>query len=333
MQSEKVDALAMQVDFPWHQSLWNRVTTSLNRLPHALLLQGVAGLGKNSFALRLTHFLLCSNPGSEGACGECKSCRLLAAGNHPDLTTVEPEEPGKAIGVDRIRALANFLYLRPHIASRKVTLISPADAMNINAANSLLKLLEEPPLGSVIILVSSNVSVLPATIRSRCTRLPFSLPPADQALSWLGDNADTKHAARLLVFAGGAPLKAQALEQGDFLDQREKLFQDLEALATSTAGLSDCAARWKKTGAMPCLEWLQILASDLIKLIIGVSIPGNLVNSDWGPRLQALANRLNLKGLYGFLDTLTEARRALSGPLEEQLLLEDILIRWHRLIK
>jgi DNA polymerase III subunit delta' len=321
--------LKMPIKFPWHAPVWNRVTTSLDRLPHALILQGAAGLGKNSFALRLGYQLLCSNTTKDGACGKCKSCRLLLAGNHPDLTMIEPEEPGKAIGVDRVRALADFLYLRPHIANHKVTIITPAEAMNINAANSLLKLLEEPPLGSIILLVSNNVSALPATVRSRCTRLAFSPPSTEQALSWLDDKAATK----LLAFAGGAPLRAQALKQGNFLGQREKLFQDLEAMAATTQGLSGCAVRWKKAGTISSLEWLQTLVSDLVKLLLTASAPENLRNSDWAPRLQALANRLNLRGLYGFLDTVTEARRALSGPLEEQLLLEDILIRWHRLTR
>ncbi|MDH5649261.1 MAG: DNA polymerase III subunit delta' [Gammaproteobacteria bacterium] len=316
--------------YPWQAQTWSRVNAALTRLPHGLLLHGVPGTGKVAFAKHLAYQLLCQAPTDAGACGSCKSCLLLAAGNHPDLVLVEPESAGKAIVVDQIRALTEFLYYRPHIAQRKVTVIAPAEAMNMNAGNSLLKILEEPPLGSLILLVSHNPSMLSATVRSRCTRISFNLPAPAQALAWLTQQTVTSEPDTLLKLAAGAPLNALLLDQDGFLQQREQLLLDMEQLAQRSVGVSSCAERWKKTGTLTCLEWLQSMVGDLIKHLMGSPI-GNLRNADKIERLQALVKQLNLKKLYGFLDTINEARRALSGPIDEQLLLEDLLIRWHRL--
>ncbi|HSW52736.1 MAG TPA: hypothetical protein VLG93_05865, partial [Sulfuricaulis sp.] len=134
--------------YPWHGALWSALARQFEQLPHALLLQGRPGLGKHDFAVQLAQALLCEQARDGMACGQCHCCRLFAAGTHPDLAGVGLVEDAKSIAVDQIRALGDFLSLRPHTAARKVVIISPAEAMNINAANSLLKLLEEPPLGS-----------------------------------------------------------------------------------------------------------------------------------------------------------------------------------------
>jgi DNA polymerase-3 subunit delta' len=295
---------------------------------HALLLNGQVGLGKRQFAERLARALLCAEPGDTGdACGTCRQCRLLAAGTHPDLARVEPLEEGKVIAVDQIRALSGFITTRPHSAERKVTIICPAESMNINAANSLLKLLEEPPLGSVLILVSDRPAMLPATVRSRCQRVDFRLPTRDAALTWLAAQGVAGGEAQILLdLAGGAPL--QALAESDLLREREQLLTDIEALGAHDGDPVVVAARWHKLGARRCLGWLAGAVADLIKLAM-VGGPGaHLINVDLASRLQALGQGLHLKQLYGFADALAEARGLLASPVDNLLLLEDILIRW-----
>jgi len=329
-----MNARSNETLYPWQLAAWQALTGDIGKLAHALLLTGQAGIGKDRFAAHLTHSLLCMNPqaGAE-PCGHCQSCRLNAAGTHPDIHRIHPSEPGKAIVVDQVRALGEFLYLRPHIAARKVVLLSPAQTMNINAANSLLKLLEEPPADSHLILVSSQPTRLPVTIRSRCVHVALHVPRRDQALAWLRERPDAPAQAELLLeLAGGAPLAALALAQDDFLARRAEWLDDIEALLGQGADPVGCAARWKSAGTARGLAWLQGWLSDLIKTAMD-SAPAQLFNPDARARLQGLQKRLHLNRLIGFFDVVSESRNLLGGPLDEQLMLEDLLIQWTRLTK
>ena len=130
--------------YPWQQESWTGLMARVaqQRLPHAILFTGSAGIGKRHLATSLAHALMCQNPRPDGtACGGCQSCLLLAAGSHPDYLLVEPEEEGKAIGVDRIRELTSFQSLSSQYGRGRVVQLQPADALNINASNALLKTL------------------------------------------------------------------------------------------------------------------------------------------------------------------------------------------------
>jgi DNA polymerase-3 subunit delta' len=322
--------------YPWHESLWQALAADPARLAHALLLSGQAGLGKHAFAHRLARALLCTQPDADHeGCGHCKSCLLFNAGTHPDLAVVSPAEEGKAITVDQVRALVEFATKRPHTAARKVVILAPADSMNLNAANSLLKILEEPPLGNVFVLVSHEPAKLPATVRSRCQRVDFRAPPRVQAIAWLqSQGLSSADAGILLALAAGAPLRALELEQSDFRRQRSTLLADIEALPADPPGdLVACAARWQAVGPELCLGWFQGVVLDLIKLAMGETTPERLGNEDLASRLHALAEGLNLKQLYNFADALAEAHSLVNTPLDSLLLLEDILIRWSELNK
>ena len=127
---------------PWHESLWQQILSRQNNLPHALLLYGAKGMGKSLFAQYLTKTLLCDQ---KQACGNCKPCKLLIANTHPDLMTIQPADVGKQISVDQIRSTIQFCALTSKYGHYQIVIIDPAEAMNRNASNSLLKLLEEPP--------------------------------------------------------------------------------------------------------------------------------------------------------------------------------------------
>ncbi len=319
--------------YPWHGSPWSSLTQRLDLLPHALLLYGQPGLGMRAFAFRLARTLLCAHPAAEAeACGRCQGCLLLAAGTHPDIAVVEPLEDKTGIAIDQIRELGSFLSLRPHTATRKVVVISPAETMTLSAANSLLKMLEEPPLGSVIILVTCHPARLPATIRSRCTRVLFKHPSESDALEWLQAFPETKEqSASLLRKAAGAPLLAIELAQEGFLENRKQLLQDMSALRNGLEQPSVCAVRWKNLGTARSLAWLYSYVADLIKMNLGVSGAFRLAN----PELISSNNNNKLSiennGLYNLLDVISELYKQLSGPIDHLLLLEDILIRWGRL--
>ena len=339
----------------WNADKAKTLTRDRSRLPHALLFCGQKGLGKNILAGWLAQYLMCAQPTEGGeACGQCQNCKLFVAGSHPDLHVVQPETiykdsegllaqfaqryapPDKSkdskdstvIRIDQIRSLIENVQTRPQIAACKVMLLSPADSMNVNAANSLLKLLEEPPSDSYLLLVADRPARLPATIRSRCARIDLQTPPASAALAWLGAQGLAESEARLLLdLAGGAPLAAQALAQSDFLPQRATLFDDMETLLSGQGDPLACATRWKSLGAERCYQWLQGLLSDLINTHMQTN-SRHLHNPDSQSRLQALEKRLDLKQLFHFTEAVARGRALLGGPLDEQLMLEDTLIRW-----
>ena len=351
-------ACDMSAVHPWNSAKVVAFARDRTHLPHAMLFTGSKGLGKNVLATWLAQYLLCVQPAVDGAtCGHCQGCRLFAAGSHPDLHVLQPEaiykssdaliaqyalryppadkskesKDSQVIRVDQIRSLIENAQTRPQIAACKAIILSPADTLNVNAANSLLKLLEEPPSDSYLILVADRPARLPATIRSRCTRVDFHAPAADMALAWLRSQDLTESDARLLLgLAGGAPLAAQALGRSDFLAQRVALLEDMEKLVSGQADPLACAARWKSLGAERCLLWLQGWLSDLIRTAMRAG-PDLLHNPDVPARLQALEKRLDLKQLFRFAEGVAQGRALLGGPLDEQLLLEDTLIRWTEL--
>jgi DNA polymerase-3 subunit delta' len=348
---------AMPERYPWNDDLWSTLTQQFERLPHALLLHGRPGLGKHAFAVQLAQALLCARPQAGAACGECQSCRLFIAGTHPDMHVLQPEaiaESAEELGgqyaarypasdkkrerasaditIYQIRSLIEDAQTRPFVGNRKVVLLSPAEAMNINAANSLLKLLEEPPLGSMLLLVTSHLARLPATIRSRCSHILFKSPARSAGLAWLQSRAGgkTESATGLLELAGGAPLLAKSLIEEGFPEIRAGLLKDLDDLRSGREEPVACAARWKGVGTRHCLGLLHGFVSDLIKTGLGVSSP-TLANSVTTAPLNRDKYKYKLSELYKFIDVIYEYYRLLGSPLDELLILEDVLIRWVRL--
>lgn len=242
---------------PWNEPLFEALKARTERFPHALLIHGARGTGKLALAERVAQFLLCEDP-ARRPCGRCEGCRWFAAGSHPDFRRIEPEAlakepmvepeegadtPGKRtkpsieIKIEQVRDLAGFLNLRSHRGRLRVALVHPAEDMNPNASNALLKGLEEPPPGAVFLLVSHRPSQLLPTIRSRCVALAVPIPPRPAALQWLAEQG-VSNPERWLAYAGGAPL--QALEYAGKADVLERLIQrplpvadrdELEALA------------------------------------------------------------------------------------------------------
>lgn len=228
----------------------------IDRLPHAVLIQGAEGVGKLALAERLAARLLCEAPSADSEpCGRCDGCRWVAAGSHPDLRRVEPDalsgagvpvedtagesrasrraKPSSEIRVDQIRELADFLYLGSHRGSRRVAIVHPAESMNAHAANALLKGLEEPPAGAMFVLVTHHPARLLPTIRSRCVVIPVPQPEEPVALAWLEATIAARgQARRWLAFAGGSPRLAQTYADEE---RGARVAPLLEAIASGTA--------------------------------------------------------------------------------------------------
>jgi DNA polymerase III subunit delta' len=252
---------------PWNEPLFESLKARTERFPHALLIHGARGTGKLALAERLAQLLLCEAPAGK-PCGACEGCRWFLAGSHPDFRRVEPEalarepavepeegdapakkgKPSTEIKVEQVRELAGFLNLRSHRGRMRVAIVHPAEDMNANSANALLKGLEEPPAGAVFLLVSHRPARLLPTIRSRCVAVPVPIPARETALEWLSSQG-AQNPARWLAYAGGAPLlaldyvaKAQVLERllqhpgpVDDRDELDTLAEALQKIALDRA--------------------------------------------------------------------------------------------------
>ena len=296
---------------PWHAEDWQRLLTrrAQNRLPHALLLSGAAGLGKRDFANAFVALRLCERSETL-ACGHCRACALLQAGSHPDAVRVSLElrddgKPRTEVTVDQIRALGERLAMTAQFGGMQIALIDPADAMNASAANALLKTLEEPTPATLIVLIADQPARLPATIRSRCQRIDFRLPPLEQARVWLVQHGvDAKTAVAALEAAAGNPGVALNLAKSGGLALRAEVETDLRALRDGAAAASQIAVRWSKSDPERCLWFAAMHLQD---------------------RARALTAPAELPKLAAGFDRINRAREQLRGPLRPELLILDAL--------
>ena len=226
-------------------------------MPHALLLVGSAGIGKNRFASHLAHYLLCESPQRGAACGDCRKCQLLAAGTHPDLRQVAPEAQGKQIKVDQVRELVAYLSHTAQLDGYKVVIIHPAESMNRNAANALLKCLEEPTPKTLLILCTDSPGSLLATIRSRCQMLRFDTPSPSDSRAWLQGISASAPIDELLAEANNQPLTALSLLQDEGLLQRASMREDFNAMLAGKKSPLEVADSWQALELNAVLTWLN----------------------------------------------------------------------------
>jgi DNA polymerase III subunit delta' len=321
---------------PWQVDAAQTLLARKATWPHALLLDGPRGIGKRLLAMSLARSLLCEQPLASGlACGQCPSCRYVMAGQHPDLRLVEPlvvEDDGTikvldAIPVDAIRALTRWAQITSHRGRAKVALVVPAETMNAAAANALLKTLEEPPPQTFLMLIAHQPGRLPATIRSRCRRVPAPRADAAVAQAWMA-SLGVANSSSLLGQAGGAPLVAVALADPALQQERkfwlDALSQPKSMSSVALAARIDGAPRdERKARLAQAIDWLIAWTADLGR-VVGGGRP--LFNPDFAAPLTVLAGAVAPRLLFRYHRTLLRQRSLVAHPLQPRLVAEMVLL-------
>jgi DNA polymerase III subunit delta' len=315
---------------PWHAEATAqlRYAWRANRLPHAILIHGADGLGKGSFAAWLACAVLCetSTNAELNCCGVCTSCTLIKAGSHPDLYWVTPEEDKQQLSVDQVRAACEKLSRTSFRQGYKVAIVQPAHQMTPGAANSVLKTLEEPSSGSLLILLTSRPSGLLPTVRSRCQKLTILRPSTEAAVEWLQQESGTAVSPALLAFSGGAPLRALEYADGRFEALNQHMQKSLRDLLSGDADVTQVAAEWEKDALVDRLIWLDLWLSSAARQALAgsderITFPG-------GPaHLPSLPRTLNISALYSMVDRTRALKAQLARTaLQRELAVESWLI-------
>ncbi len=325
--SDEVEFLPLPIDLlPWHEAARRRLDTALanGRLPHAVLLHGPVGVGKERFASALAAALFCTGRGDTlQACGACAECALSRAGSHPDLHWLRPLEKKKSISVDQVREASAELAMTSLRRGYRVAVIAPAQTMTTSAQNALLKTLEEPAARTLLLLVTPRPSGLLATLRSRCQRIEIARPPAEQARAWLERELGGAIPPGLLELSGGAPLRALELApHGAALEGQ--MTGLLGALATGRTEVTAAAADMLGDGLPVRLDWLEawigaVLRRRTLPNGTELTVPG-------GAELQRAAATVNISTAFRMVDRVRESRRLLEGSAAPQLLVEALLV-------
>lgn len=321
--------------YPWQKTQWKHYKNARDsqHLSHALLLVGNEGIGKLYFANLVAQSLLCEQVDIQGfACGQCKSCNIYHSNAHPDFKRIGLAEGKKQIPVDRIRQLLSFLVLSRSYQGYRVVVIEHADTMNSNAANSLLKSLEEPASHTVIILVVDQLSQILPTIKSRCQTLHMVSPTRQQALEWL-QQQDTKAAPQtLLALADDKPLLALDFDQKpELIKQRNDLAMYIIGIVKNTQSITEAAKKLEKMQSEQLLNWQIKWVQQLIKqyaLDADVSQTKHPVLITMNAAMQYDKQSSSDEALWVLHKELLSLKSMTSYPLNPLMFIESMLLSW-----
>lgn len=350
---------------PWQAEDWQALLALQSRPAHAVLLHGAVGIGKKVLALDLARARLCEAALADGhACGQCAACRWLAGGHHPDLRIVVPDtlahwrggdgadeaddrgeelapeaevdgakggRTSREILIDQVRRLADFLNTSTHRGGLRVVVLAPAERLNTAAANALLKMLEEPPAGTLFILTSDALDDVLPTIRSRCLLHRCRAPDRKAAAAWLHAQG-VADAEAALIEAGGSPLAAWAAAQDVALDAGAQLDAELRQSLLSLLGqgarltAAEVATQIPRTVAVePAITLLQRWGWDLLALSSGGAVR-------YHPReqqaLMRLARSASPPAVLAWLEHLNRLRATRDHPLNARMVVEGALLSY-----
>ncbi|WP_454780910.1 DNA polymerase III subunit delta' C-terminal domain-containing protein [Legionella sp. WA2022007384] len=295
-----------------YQSQWNQIQSAWinNRIPQSMLCVGAFDYAFNDFVRNLTQLFFCKRKGSE-PCFECADCQMVARGEHPDVKWVKPEKSGGPIKIDQIRELQSYAYLTPQRAKHRLIVIESAERMNIAAANSLLKILEEPASQTIFLLLAQQLSTLLPTVLSRCQIVRFASPEGLLQNNFL----------RLAEYFPEESEHAMIIKQAEFI------LNGVIAVMEQKEHPSKVAAQWSQF-EFGVLLWFLYLAYAQIQImqINGAAASGPAIH-----QLNHLMSQIDSMTIFCQIDKINTLQRKLSHNMNvnQTLALEDLLIGLH----
>jgi DNA polymerase-3 subunit delta' len=323
------------------------------RVPQALLFHGAEGVGKATAATAFAAALLCEREG-DAPCGACDSCSLIDKNGHPDfllvgrltrkeiqkketsrLATGTPDagegDLGAQILVDQVRKLNGLVGLRPRLGRRRVFLIDPAECMNREAQNALLKTLEDTPDHSVLILASSRPHLLLPTVRSRCFGVGFASLRADDLARLLASRGISRdEAAARAALSSGSPGRALALNLEERHERRREIYEILETLSSGTRGLEGLPAMAvvlagkDESTLRDGLDMLEGLLRDALRT--GATDDDGLIHPDLAGELRRVADRIGTRRAAQLVSSVERLRGDLRFNTNRTLIAEALLV-------
>lgn len=313
------------MNIPWLKSQCEQLVQARaqGRFPTGLLIHEAPGSGGAELARFAAQAALCAE--QPAPCGKCRDCRLVAAEQHPDLRWVRPEEDSRQIKVEQVRELIAALALTSHAREASVAILDPAEAMNGNSANALLKTLEEPRPGVSVILLTASPSRLPATLRSRCVRLKVAAPAREQSRAWLVAEQGAGDWDAVLDVLGEAPLLARGVDLKLFRRLRDESWELMQQLESGTpVNIPFLAEGWTRgeSRERDLSLRLRCIENWLTEHLLGawkVPTTAHLRSGDYVR---------NIRRLLRLQAQVAEMRRLEATPVNKTLLLERLLWQW-----
>ncbi len=332
------------------------LTTFLQKgtVPHALLFTGIEGVGKQSAAVTFAMACNCTGDNSENKsewlddraangpsltnrpritnpCGNCKSCRKIKSENHPDIIRIKPS--GVFIKIDQIRALCRTLAMKPYEAGMRVVLIAEAQAMNPAASNALLKVLEEPPTGTILILMANHTSDLLPTIVSRCRHIRFNPISRTKMESVLirKHGFDPENAMIIAAMAGGSFSRALHMYRTNWINRRNWLISELDSLSSESIShlLAFGEQLAKNKDALP--DTLEVMKSWLRDLVIAKLYPEKIIHQDLTETVHRASQKMSTTLLLSKIETIQSTHNAIQAGTNLRLAMETMVLKLSRI--
>lgn len=296
-------------------------------IPHALLFTGIDGIGKRKTAVALGMSLNCLSPVGVSACGECPSCKKIISGSHPDMVHVKPD--GVFIKIGQVRTVSRELRFAPLEGNQRVVIINDAQAMNLEASNAILKILEEPPKHTILILTASQTTDLLPTIVSRCQQIAFRPIPYEKVAEVLVDlrGLERETATTLAVSTKGSLGKALSVDGEEWAVWRSRLLEQVSSLSMRSIqpvfAFADALSRDKGRLA-DTLDMLMTWFRDILMCKIS---PERIINKDLMNKIQHASKGRSVSELLGKVEVVQSAQTAISRNSNPRLALEVMMMR------